>query len=148
MIFPGSSSDFARVSFAEKLALLVEDFAPIEDAHERLTLAIDAARRHPPLPAIRIDAHRVAGCVSAVWLTTEPRDGLLYFHADADSPLVRGLVIFVAEFFSGAPAVEIATSDADPLTALDLTANLSPTRQNGLAAVRARIRQLALHRSS
>lgn len=130
-------------SLAGKLAQLIEDFAPIEDAHERLTLAIDAARRHPPSPALHSDELRVAGCVSAVWLTAELRDGLLYFHADADSPLVRGLVLFVTEFFSGATPAEIVSHDLDPLAALGLLKNLSPTRQNGLAAVRARIRHLA-----
>ena len=131
------------MSLSTKLAQLVEDFAPIDDAHERLTLAVDRARRHPPLPAIRTDDHRVLGCISAVWLTAERRDGLLHFHADADSPLVRGLVILLADFFSGAAPAEIAASDADPLAALDLARNLSPTRQNGLAAVRTRLRALA-----
>lgn len=135
------------MSLAEKLTQLVDDFAPIDDAHERLSLAVSRARHQPPLPAIRTDDNRVHGCVSAVWLTAESPDGLLYFHADADSPLVRGLVLFVTEFFSGASPAEIAASDLDPLTALDLTANLSPTRQNGLAAVRARIRQLAINAS-
>jgi cysteine desulfuration protein SufE len=131
------------VDLNSKLAALVDDFAPIDDAHERLSLAVDRARRHPPEPAIRTDENRVAGCVSSVWLTAEPRDGLLFFHADADSPLVRGLVLLLTDFFSGAPAAAIAASEADPLGALDLARNLSPTRQNGLAAVRARIRALS-----
>lgn len=129
---------------ADKLTALVDDFAPIDDLQERLNLIVDRARRQPPLPpATRTDDHRVLGCVSAVWLTAEPRDGKLHFHADADSPLVRGLVLFVTDFFSGAPPAEIAASDADPLQALDLLKNLSPTRRNGLSAVRQRIRTLA-----
>lgn len=132
------------MSLAAKLASLVDDFAPIDDPQERLTLVVDRARRHPPLPpAARTDEHRVLGCVSAVWLTAEKREGRLHFHVDADSPLVRGLVVFVADFFSGASPAEIAASGVDPLAALDLLKNLSPTRRNGLTAVRTRILALA-----
>ena len=132
----------------DKLTALVEEFAPIDDLQERLNLVVDRARRRPPLPpATRTDEHRVAGCVSAVWLTAETKGGLLHFQADADSPLVRGLVLFVADFFSGADPAEIAASPADPLQALDLLKILSPTRRNGLTAVRERIRSLAQARA-
>lgn len=133
------------VILAAKLSALADDFTPIDDLQERLTLLVDRARRAPPLPAAaRTEAHRVLGCISAVWLTAELRpDGALAFHADADSPLVRGLVVGLADFFSGATPAEIAASDADPLATLELLANLSPTRRNGLTAVRQRIRTLA-----
>jgi cysteine desulfuration protein SufE len=133
------------VILAAKLSALADDFAPIDDLQERLSLLLDRARRTPPLPPTdRTETHRVLGCISAVWLTAELQpDGLLAFHADADSPLVRGLVVSLADFFSGATAAEIAASDADPLAALELLANLSPTRRNGLTAVRQRIRTLA-----
>lgn len=135
------------MTLAEKLQTLVDDFAPIDDLQERLNLVVDRARRHPPLPpAARTDENRVLGCISAVWLTAELRDGGLHLYADADSPLVRGLVLFVTDFFSGSPPAEIAASDADPLAALDLLKNLSPTRRNGLTAVRTRIRALAAAR--
>ncbi|MBC7366056.1 MAG: SufE family protein [Undibacterium sp.] len=128
------------MTLPEKLQTVVNDFAPIDDLQERLTLVIDRARRKPPLPpAARTAENRVPGCISAVWLTAEMRDGRLQFQADADSPLVRGLVVFVADFFSGTSPAEIAASDADPLAALDLLKNLSPTRRNGLTAVRQRI---------
>ena len=129
----------------EKLQRLAEDFAVLPDNQERLSVVTDRARRLPPLPAAdRTEAHRVPGCVSVVWLVGELRhDGRCHFRSDAESPLVRGLVAFVCEFFNGAPAAEIAASDADPLEALGLAANLSPTRRNGLAAVRAAIRAFA-----
>lgn len=132
------------MTLASKLQSLVEDFAPIDDVQERLSLVVDRARRVPPLSSDdRSETNRVLGCISAVWLTAEQRDGKLYYHVDADSPLVRGLVVFVADFFSDTPAAEIASSDADPLAALDLLKNLSPTRRNGLTAVRTRILALA-----
>ena len=132
------------MTLSKKLTALSDDFAPIDDLQERLSLVVDRARRHPPLPATaRTEENRVLGCISAVWLTAENREGRLHFQVDADSPLVRGLVVFVADFFSDTPPAEIAASDADPLAALDLLNNLSPTRRNGLTAVRARILALA-----
>lgn len=132
---------------SEKLTALVDEFAPIDDLQERLNLVVDRARRQPPLPtAARSDENRVLGCISAVWLTADEKEGRLQFHADADSPLVRGLVLFVTDFFSGASPSDIAASEADPLSSLDLLKNLSPTRRNGLTAVRQRIRTLATAR--
>jgi cysteine desulfuration protein SufE len=133
------------VLLTEKLHRLAEDFAVLPDNQERLSAVVERARRLPPLSAAeRTAAHRVAGCVSVVWLVGERRDdGTCRFRSDAESPLVRGLVAFVADFFSAAPAGEIAASDLDPLETLGLAADLSPTRRNGLAAVRAAIRAFA-----
>ena len=132
------------MNLAEKQQLLVDDLAIIEDPQERLGAVVDRAKRLAPLPeANRTEVHRVHGCISQVWLLGELRDGRCFFRCDADGPLVRGLVAFLCEFFSGATPAEIAASNADPLEALGLMRNLSPTRHNGLAAVRARIRELA-----
>ncbi|MEO6874234.1 MAG: SufE family protein [Opitutaceae bacterium] len=132
------------MNFAEHQQQLIEDLAIIEDSQERLGVVVDRARRLPPLPAAdRTEAHRVAGCISQVWVIGELRDGRCFFRGDADGPLVKGLVAFLCEAFSGAIPAEIVVSTVDPLEALGLVRNLSPTRVNGLAAVRARIRELA-----
>jgi cysteine desulfuration protein SufE len=129
---------------AARQAQLIEDFLLIENAQERLAAIVDRARRLPPLPAAeRTDAHRVAGCVSQVWLVGELRDGLCRFRCDADGPLVKGLVAFVCDYFSGTAPAGILHDSTDPLAALDLLQNLSPTRQNGLAAVRDAIQAFA-----
>lgn len=129
---------------AEKLQRIVDEFAVIEDAHERLAAVVERSKRTPPLPAAdRIDANRVRGCVSVVWLVADLREHRCYFRSDAESPVVRGLVVFLCDFFSGAPPDEIAGTSIDPLAALDLTRNLSPTRRNGLAAAHKAIREFA-----
>lgn len=127
-----------------KLQQLVDDLSVVDDPHERLALVVDRAKKRPALPAAeRIDAHRVRGCISVVWLVAEVRDGHCYFRSDAESPVVRGLVDLLGEFFSGFTPEQIVATDANPLTALELTANLSPTRRNGLAAVRQAIHEFA-----
>ena len=132
------------MTLAAKQQQLADTLAVIPDAQERLAAVVDRAKKLPPLAAAeRTDATRVRGCVSLVHLVSELREGRCHFRADADSPLVRGLVALLCDFFSGATPAEIADSKADPLAELGLTKNLSPTRQNGLAAVRAAIREFA-----
>ena len=122
----------------------IDDLNLIEDSQERLTVVVDRARKHPPLPDHeRTDAHRVPGCVSQVWLVSELRDGRCFFRCDADGPLVKGLVALVCEFYSDTSPTDILADDTDPLAELRLLQNLSPTRRNGLAAVRAAIKQFA-----
>lgn len=119
---------------------LLDDFLVIENAQERLAAIVDRARRLPPLPAeLRTDAQRVHGCISQVWLVGELRDGRCHFRCDADGPLVKGLVAFLAAYYDGSTPAEIVADETDPLAELELLQNLSPTRRNGLAAVRAAI---------
>lgn len=127
-----------------KLQQLVDELAIVDDPQERLALLVDRARRLPPLsPEMKTDAHRVPGCVSVVWLAGQLREGRCYFHSDAESPIVRALVGLLAEFFSGFTPSEILVSDPDPLDALGVARNLSPTRRNGLNAARRAIRDFA-----
>jgi cysteine desulfuration protein SufE len=129
---------------AARLNQLAGELDPFDDPQERLAFVVDRAKRQPPLSASeRIDAHRVRGCVSVVWLVGEVRDGLCHFRFDADSPVVRGLLALLCDFYSGCPPAEVAASELDPLEALGLTRDLSPTRRNGLASARARIREIA-----
>ena len=130
---------------ADKLQHLLDEFAIFDDPHERLSRIVERAARVPPLATPqRIDANRVRGCVSVVWITGEVRDGGCVFRGDAESPVVRALVVLLCDFFTGASAAEIAASELNPLDALDVTRNLSPTRRNGLAATRRAIREFAI----
>ncbi len=128
----------------DKQQRLIDDFAMVEDPHERLSVVIERSRKQAPLPTpMRSDANRVHGCVSVVWLVGEVHEGRCHFRSDAESPMVRGLVAFLCDFFTGAPVAEVAASTLEPLDTLALTQNLSPTRRNGLVAVRQAIRGFA-----
>ena len=132
------------MTLAEKQQRLIEELSFVEDRHERLSLLVDRARRTPPLPpAEKIEANRVPGCVSPAWLVGEVRDQHLYLRADAESPMVKALVAVMVRLYDGALASEAAITEPEFLDKLGLIRDLSPTRRNGLAAVRKRIRQLA-----
>jgi len=145
---------------AEKQQRLIDDLLAIPDAQERLAAIVArAARTHArsstlaptptPAPALapaeRTDANRVPGCVSAVWLvaTVDPDTRRLRLRADADSPLVKGLVALLCDLYDDTPADEAATFHADLFEKLAIAQNLSPTRRHGLASVQARIREKA-----
>lgn len=132
------------MTLSDRLQQLAADLAFIDDPQERLTIIVDRAKQLPPLAeSERTDAHRVRGCISLVYLVGEVRDGQCHFRCEADGPIVRGLVALLCTFYSGATPAAIATFEPDPLTALDLAKNLSPTRRNGLANARAQIRAFA-----
>ncbi len=133
-----------RVTLAEKQQQMIDDLLLIEDAQERLAAVVDRAKRRPPLPeAERNEANRVKGCISAAWVVGEMRDGRCHFRSDADSPLVRGLVTLLCDFYSDATPADIATTEPELFDKTGLARSLSPTRLNGLRSVRAQIRNFA-----
>jgi len=128
----------------EKEQTLIARYAIVEDLQERLSAVLERARKMPPLPPeARTDAHRVPGCVSRVWLLGKRQDGRCHFRLDADSALVKGLAGLLCELYDGAPAPEIVAFDTRLLEELRLVAQLSPTRQHGLAQVRRAIQAFA-----
>ena len=132
------------MTLAEKQRQLVADYSLIDDPQERLSAVVDRAKSRPPLPAAeRTEAHRVKGCVSLAWVVGEMRDGLCYFRSDADSPLVRGLLALLCDFYSDALPVDVAATEPALLEELGLARNLTPTRLNGLRAAAATIRAYA-----
>ena len=131
------------MSLIEKQQTLIEELNLIPDAHERLGALISYIP-NTTLPAeAKTDDLLVPGCVSRVWLRGEMADGRTRFRASADSPMVAGLVALLCELYSDADPVEVVSVEPEIWQACGLTKVLSPTRLNGLAAVRHRIRQFA-----
>ena len=132
------------MSLVDKQQALIDDLSVIDNRQERLSVIVDRFRRAAPLDATeKSDANRVPGCISAVWLVGEFRNGLLHLRVDADSPMVKGLVGLLCGLYDKATPAEIVAVEPTFLDELGLNRDLSPTRRNGLAAVRARIRELA-----
>lgn len=124
---------------------LIDGLQFIEDAQERLTAVVERARSSPPLDErFRTDDFRVHGCQSRVWVTRSELAPTV-FRGDSDSPLVRALVVLTCDFFSDPDPAALASlrADADPVALLGLDSHISGTRRAGLAAVRARLRELS-----
>jgi cysteine desulfuration protein SufE len=132
------------MTLSAKQEALISDLNLIHDPHERLAAIVgnSASRSLPDLQ--KTDANQVAGCVSRVWLVGIHENGICRFESDADSPMVKGLVALLCDLYSGATLDEAAEIDPEIWNKCGFDRLLSPTRVNGLRAVRARIRELAL----
>ena len=122
-----------------------ESFAFFDDWEDRYRFIIDLGREFPGMPAaFKVEANRVHGCQSQVWIDHELTDGRLYFRLDSDALIVRGLIGILLAAFNGLSPAELLRYDVDGLfNELDLLRHLSPTRGNGLAALVRRIRDIA-----
>jgi len=123
-----------------------DDFGFLDDWEDRYRYVIDLGAALPPFAAeSRVDANKVPGCVSQVWLTTEQAPGadpVITFTGDSDAHIVRGLVAIMLALFSGRSASQILETDAEAtLKSLGLDEHLSPQRANGLRSMVKRIKR-------
>ena len=123
---------------------LAAEFDLLGDWEERYRYVIDLGRTLAPLSeAERVDANKVRGCASQVWLVTESQgDGRLAFRGDSDAHIVRGLIAILLRLYSGRSAADITAFDAKAgFDRLGLKAALSAQRSNGLFSMVERIRR-------
>ena len=123
---------------------LAAEFDVLGDWEERYRYVIDLGRALAPLSeAERVDANKVRGCASQVWLVTKREaDGTLSFRGDSDAHIVRGLIAILLRLYSGRSAAEILAFDAKAgFERLGLKAALSAQRSNGLFSMVERIRR-------
>jgi len=139
----------ASTTIDAELQDLAAEFDVLGDWEERYRYIIDLGRTLAPLSdAERIDANKVRGCASQVWLVTQPTgDGRIEFRGDSDAMIVQGLVAVMLRLYSGRTPEEILSFDAPAaLKHLGLDGALSTQRSNGLASMVQRIRKDAAAR--
>lgn len=130
----------------DTLAELIEEFDLLGDWEGRIEYVIDLGKGLAPLPdADRIETNKVPGCAAQVWLTSEAKDGRLWFRADSDSALSKGNVALLLKLYSGRTPDQILAFDARAaLDRLGLPQALTRQRANGLNSMVGRIREAAL----
>jgi cysteine desulfuration protein SufE len=126
---------------------ITENFSLLDDWDDRYRYVIELGRTLAPLPEpARIEANKVQGCASQVWLTTEVKpDGaagpILSFVGDSDAHIVRGLIAILFAVYSGKSARDILATDAVAVfEQLGLREHLTPQRSNGFRSMVDRIR--------
>ncbi|MDX1725929.1 MAG: SufE family protein [Pseudomonas sp.] len=124
---------------------IIETLSFFDDWEERYKYIIDLGRELPPLDdAQRTDEHLVRGCQSQVWLVSQLRDEHLFFDADSDAFIVKGLLAVVLAAYNGKRPAEIRDFDIEQyFEQLNLIKHLSVTRGNGLRAMVQRIQATA-----
>ena len=132
------------MAIAAALEELEAEFELLGDWEERYRYVIELGQGLAPMPeAERVEANKVRGCASQVWLVTEPgADGTLGFRGDSDAHIVRGLIAILLRLYSGHAPAEILAFDAKAaFERLGLTGALSQQRSNGLASMVERIKR-------
>lgn len=125
--------------------LALETFEQAGSWEQRARLLMQWGDRLPALSDVdKVDANRVHGCESQVWLVGALQDGHWQFAASSDARLIRGLVALLLARVNGLSAVELRQVDLpDWFNQLGLSRQLSPSRSNGLNAVLQRMNELA-----
>lgn len=127
---------------------LMDEFSVLDDWADRYQFIIDLGNKLPAFPASeRIEANRVHGCQSTVYLSARKRPGTvdtLDFIAESDADIVKGLIAILQRLFAGQKASAILAFEVDGfLEKLGLDKHLALTRRNGLASMIQRIKALA-----
>jgi cysteine desulfuration protein SufE len=119
----------------------IRDFDLFDDWMGKYEYVIDLGKSLPLIdPQYKTEEYRIKGCQSQVWLHTEYRDGRLYFTADSDAIITKGLIALLIRVLTGQPPGDIANADLYFIDRIGLREHLSPTRSNGLAHMIDRIR--------
>ena len=124
---------------------IVAEFANFDEWLDRYAYIIDLGRDCPVIDERdKTEQNLIQGCQSRVWLSCELRDGRLYFRADSDAVITRGIISLLIRALDGHTPQEILDADLSFIDAIGLREHLSPTRSNGLTSMVKQMRMYAL----
>ena len=124
---------------------IIEEFSGLDDWMDRYQLLIDMGGETEPLPdSDKVEQNLIDGCQSRVWLVCDEKEGRLYFRAESDALIVKGIVTLLIRVLSGHTPDEILDADLYFIEKIGLREHLSPTRSNGLLAMLKQMRAYAM----
>ena len=124
------------MSIKEKQQELIDAFAFLSDWEQKYEYIIDLGKELKGLPEEKKKEDiLIKGCQSQVWLDAELHDGKIFFLADSDGILPKGIISLLVGVYSGHTAEEILAADFDFISKIGLQEFLSPSRANGLASM-------------
>jgi cysteine desulfuration protein SufE len=134
-----------QTSIADKEAEIIEAFAFFDDWEEKYEYIIDLGKNLPELEEKhKIEDNRIKGCQSTVWLVADFIDGKVYYKADSDAIIVKGLVSMLIAVLSGRTTDEIINARLDFIKEIGMMSHLAQTRSNGLLAMVKQMKNYAL----
>ena len=132
------------MSLEESKQSIIDDFSMFDEWLDKYEYIIELGKKLDSIPENKkTDDRLIKGCQSRVWLDWEVKDGKLYFTADSDAIITKGIISLLISVYSGRSAEEIAGDDFSFLEKLGLKENLSPTRANGLESMVETIKRAA-----
>ncbi len=124
---------------------IAEEFALFDSWDDKYEYIIDLGKKLPPLEEqFKIDDNRVRGCQSTVWLVADYRDGGVYYKAESDAVIVKGLISMLIRVLSGQAPDDIIAAKLNFIQEIGMTTHLAQTRSNGLLAMVKQMKNFAL----
>jgi len=132
-------------SMRETEAEIVEAFSLFDSWEEKYEYIIDLGKRLPPLEdAGKKPENVIKGCQSTVWLVADYRGGRVYYRADSDAVIVKGLISMLIQVLSGHTPDEILSARLEFINEIGMMNHLAQTRSNGLLAMIRQMKNYAL----
>lgn len=145
LVMESSAAGEFMSGIAEKQERLLEDLGIFQDWTERYEYVIGLGKRLGVFPEEARDGeHLIKGCQSQVWLDAKMEDGLVYFYADSDSLITKGMIALFIEVLNGEKPDDILKADMDFIERTGLKEHLAPTRANALNLMATQMKQRAL----
>lgn len=124
---------------------IIEEFSVFDDWLDKYDYLIQLSETLPPMDEkYRTERYIIEGCQSRVWVSAELRDGRVWYSADSDAIITKGIVALLIRVMSGRTPQEILDTELYFIDRTGLSENLSPTRSNGLLAMIKQMRMYAL----
>ena len=115
---------------------IVEEFAVFSDWMDKYEYLIELGKQMPLIDEKdKTDANLIRGCQSRVWLSCREEGGRLYFAADSDAIITKGIISLLLKVYDGQTPEAILAADERFIEQIGLKENLSPTRANGLVSM-------------
>lgn len=123
---------------------VVDEFSMFDEWLDKYEYLIELGKSLKDYPeSDKTEDRLIQGCQSRVWLDYKVQNGRIWFNADSDAIITKGIISLLIKIYSGRTPEEIASSDFSVVDRIGLKENLSPTRANGLVSMIARIREIA-----
>ena len=130
------------MSIEETEQEIIDEFELFDDWMQRYEHLIDLGKSMPLIKDVyKTEDKLIKGCQSSVWMHSELKDGNVFFTADSDAIITKGMVALMIRVLSGHTPEEIMHSKLNFIETIGLTKHLSPTRSNGLLSM---IKQMKL----
>lgn len=124
---------------------IVDEFSLFDSWDDKYEYIIDLGKKLPVLEDHhKKDENRVRGCQSTVWLVADSKEGRIYYKADSDAMIVKGLISMLIRVLSGQPADDIVSAKLDFIRDIGMMSHLAQTRSNGLLAMVRQMKNYAL----
>lgn len=124
---------------------IIEEFSVFDDWLDKYDYLISLSETLPAIdPVHRTEQYLINGCQSRVWVDARMEEGRIYFGADSDAIITKGIIALLVRVLNGRTPQEILDTELYFIPQIGLEANLSPTRANGLLAMIKQMRLYAL----